>query len=76
MEADAVHENIAAVDLAGGLARQQPELAPDILWGARALVEVEGRWSRHVMAAWEADASSLRSEAIPRAHSSAPGGIT
>ena len=31
--ADAVHENIAAVDLAGGLARQQPELAGDILSG-------------------------------------------
>jgi hypothetical protein len=42
--ADAVHENIAAVDLAGGLARQEPALAPDILWGARALVELEGRW--------------------------------
>ena len=27
VEADAVHENIAAYDLAGGLARQEPELA-------------------------------------------------
>ncbi|MBV8430501.1 MAG: iron-containing redox enzyme family protein, partial [Solirubrobacterales bacterium] len=35
--ADAVHENIAAVDLAGGLAGQEPELIPDILWGARTL---------------------------------------
>ena len=33
--------SIAAVDLAGGLARQEPELTPDILWGARALVELE-----------------------------------
>ena len=31
--ADAVHENIAAVDLAGGLARQEPALAAQILWG-------------------------------------------
>ena len=38
VEADAVHENIAAVDLAGGLARQEPALGPDVLWGARALV--------------------------------------
>ena len=37
-----MHENIAAVDLAGGLARQEPELAADILWGARALLTVEG----------------------------------
>jgi hypothetical protein len=29
VEADAVHENIAAYDLAGGLARQEPELAGD-----------------------------------------------
>ena len=33
VEADAVHEAIAAVDLAGGLARQEPELAGDILLG-------------------------------------------
>ena len=57
--ADAVHENIAAVDLAGGLASQQPQLAGDILWGARALVALEGEWARHLLAAWEADESSL-----------------
>jgi hypothetical protein len=59
VEADAVHENLAAVDLAGGLARQQPELAKDVLWGARALVDVEARWARHLMDAWEAGSSSL-----------------
>ena len=60
VEADAVHENLAAVDLAGGLAAQQPELGRDVLWGARALVDVEGRWARHLMEAWEAGESSLR----------------
>ena len=59
VEADAVHEAIAAVDLAGGLARQQPGLTPDILWGARALVAVECRWAAHVLGAWEAGDSSL-----------------
>jgi hypothetical protein len=59
--ADAVHENVAAVDLAGGLARQQPELAADILWGARALVELESRWAAHLLGAWEAGTTSLRS---------------
>src|SRR6201999_1753425 len=39
--ADAVHENVAAVDLAGGLARQQPELAADVLWGAAGLAGPE-----------------------------------
>jgi hypothetical protein len=60
VEADAVHEAVAAVDLAGGLARQEPALARDILWGASALVAVEGRWAGHLMAAWECGASSLR----------------
>jgi heme oxygenase-like protein len=58
--ADAVHENIAAVDLAGGLARQEPTLAPDVLWGAAALVELEGRFARHLLDAWAAGRSSLR----------------
>ena len=47
-----MHESVAAVDLAGGLARQEPALAGDILWGARALVAVEGRWARRVLGAW------------------------
>jgi len=60
VEADAVHEAIAAVDLAGGLARQEPELAAAILWGARALMTLEGRWSRTLLSAWERGESSLR----------------
>ena len=59
VEADAVHENIAAVDLAGGLARQEPALAGDVLWGARALLDVEARWARHLLDAWEDARSSL-----------------
>ncbi len=62
--ADAVHENIAAVDLAGGLARQQPELGPDILWGARALTLVEAAWAGRVLDAWQAGSSSLRGMAV------------
>jgi hypothetical protein len=57
--ADAVHENIAAVDLAGGLARQSPELTGDILWGARALLFLEGRWAKHLLDSWAAENSSL-----------------
>jgi hypothetical protein len=67
VEADAVHEAVAAVDLAGGLARQEPALARDILWGASALVTLDGRWARHLMAAWERGASSLRSPLPARA---------
>jgi hypothetical protein len=60
VEADAVHENIASVDLAGGLVAQEPRLARDVLWGARALREVDGRSASEVLAAWEAGSSSLR----------------
>jgi heme oxygenase-like protein len=58
--ADAVHESVAAVDLAGGLAKQDPKLGADVLWGARALLEIDGRWARHMMSSWEDDASSLQ----------------
>ena len=60
VEADAVHEAIACVDLAAGLARQQPALAQDIVWGARALEVLEERWSAYLLDAWEAGESSLR----------------
>jgi Iron-containing redox enzyme len=63
--ADAVHENIAAVDLAGGLARQDPDAARDVLWGAAALAELEGRFSRHLLESWEKGESSLRLSAAP-----------
>lgn len=60
VEADAVHENIAAYDLAGGLARQEPELAADILFGARALLYLEDRLARHLLEAWGDGRTSLR----------------
>ncbi len=60
VEADAIHENIAAVDLAGGLISQEPALARDVLFGAAALVELDARWARHVLDRWSAGDSSLR----------------
>ena len=60
VEADAVHENIAAVDLAGGLVRQEPALGPTVLWGARALAAVDAHWARQLLNAWELGRSSLR----------------
>src|SRR3954453_19129009 len=52
VEADAVHENIAAWDLAGGLARAEPALAADILRGACALLALEERWASGLLEAW------------------------
>jgi hypothetical protein len=60
VEADAVHEQIAAWDLAGGLAAAEPALAADILFGARALLAVERRWANRLLGAWSRDERSLR----------------
>jgi hypothetical protein len=60
VEADAVHENIAAYDLAGGLARAEPELAADIVFGARALLFLEDRFARHLLGCWQGGETSLR----------------
>ncbi|MDQ2631385.1 MAG: iron-containing redox enzyme family protein [Actinomycetota bacterium] len=67
VEADAVHENIAAWDLAGGLAAEEPEVAADILFGARALLQIEARWAIHLMDSWEGGETSLRSPLVPAA---------
>ncbi|CAN5503790.1 iron-containing redox enzyme family protein [soil metagenome] len=60
VEADAVHENIAAVNLAGGLVDQEPALGADVLWGARALALLDARWTTHVLDRWAAEETSLR----------------
>ena len=59
VEADAVHENIAVYDLAGSLARDEPELTADVELGARCLAHLEGLWGEHLMSAWDAGRSSL-----------------
>jgi len=58
--ADAVHEQIAAHDLAGALAEDQPELLGDILFGAAACLEVDGWAGNHMLESWTAGRSSLR----------------
>jgi hypothetical protein len=64
VEADAVHESIAAWDLADGLAAAEPGLAPDILFGAWALLALEQRWAQHLLAAWSQGATSLRAPLV------------
>jgi hypothetical protein len=59
VEADAVHESVATWDLADGLARAEPDLAADILFGARALLGLEARWGEHLLGCWRRGESSL-----------------
>mgnify|MGYP004516271303 CR=1 FL=1 len=61
VEADAVHEQIAAFDLAGALAEDEPDLLPDILFGASACLFVDGLMSDHILESFENGVSSLRS---------------
>jgi hypothetical protein len=64
--ADAYHEVVAADGLVGGLAAAEPHLAADILFGARALMAVEARFTDHLLRSWAAGRSSLRSAAPNR----------
>ncbi|MDQ2676342.1 MAG: iron-containing redox enzyme family protein [Actinomycetota bacterium] len=59
VEADSVHENIAAFDLARGLARQEPDLAGEILFGVSALLATEARFADQILASFRAERTSL-----------------
>ncbi len=60
VEADAVHEQIAAVDLCGSLVAAEPELAADVLFGAASSLALDGLTARHLLGAWEAGRTGLR----------------
>jgi hypothetical protein len=57
--ADAEHQVVARRDLAGGLARREPDLVRDIAFGARATLEIEARFARSLLDAWSHGRSSL-----------------
>jgi len=60
VEADSIHDMIATYDLAGQLAMQEPQLAPQILFGARSLSTLDAAWSSYVLSSWGDGATSLR----------------
>jgi hypothetical protein len=59
VEADAVHENVAANDLAGSLAQESPEMAADVLFGAKAILALDHGFISHLTDSWERGESSL-----------------
>ncbi|MBM7494882.1 hypothetical protein JOD64_006104 [Micromonospora luteifusca] len=63
VEADAVHEQIAAHDMCGGLVDVEPALAPDVLFGAAAGLAIDRLFAGHLLDSWAAGRSSLRSPA-------------
>jgi hypothetical protein len=60
VEADAVHEQIAARDLAGRLVEQEPALRDDVVWGAALCLAVEGDVAAHALEQWQRGESALR----------------
>jgi hypothetical protein len=60
VEADAVHEQIASVDMCGSLVADDPELTPDVLFGAACSLAMDGVAAHHLLGAWEAGRSALR----------------
>lgn len=64
--ADAVHEQVARDRLVAGFVAAEPARAADVVFGARALMEVESRFTAHVLAAWQAGRSSLLPAAAGR----------
>jgi hypothetical protein len=63
VEADAVHEQIASVDMCGSLVAEHPELAPGVLFGAACSLAMDGVAAHHLLGAWEAGRSALRRQA-------------
>jgi hypothetical protein len=60
VQADAVHEQIAAHDLCGGYANQHPGRAGDILFGASCCLVLDDLLASHLMSCWAAGQPSLR----------------
>jgi hypothetical protein len=75
VEADAVHEQIAARDLCGGLLDDEPDLAADVLLGASVCLGLDARAAGHTLSALTRGDSALRAPlpaAAPPAVSGTP----
>ncbi|MGE5226220.1 MAG: iron-containing redox enzyme family protein [Planctomycetaceae bacterium] len=59
VEADSVHDMIAAYDLVGALVREEPGLTGDVVFGASALELLERRFATVLLDAWGQRCSSL-----------------
>ncbi|GID92021.1 hypothetical protein Adi01nite_14330 [Amorphoplanes digitatis] len=59
VEADAVHEQIAAYDMCGSFCVAEPDLAADVLFGARCALALGAMWATSVLSHWDRGESSL-----------------
>lgn len=66
VEADAVHEQVAAHDLCGRYAAEHPGAAADIAFGASCCLALDEEMARHLLSCWQAGRPSLRPLASPQ----------
>jgi hypothetical protein len=52
VEADAVHEQVALRDICGALVKDEPELEPDVWFGAWACLDLEDRTATRLLGDW------------------------
>lgn len=55
VEADAVHEHLAARDICGTLVLDEPQLAADVLFGAFTCLDQESRFATAMLSVWGVD---------------------
>jgi hypothetical protein len=60
VEADAVHEQIAAHDLCAAFCEAQPDQTRTLLFGAAAWLAIETRLNAYLMDLWESEMTTLR----------------
>ena len=60
VEADAVHEQIAAHDLCGGYVQQHPDAISGVLFGARCSLVIDNLFAEHLLTRWKASTRYLR----------------
>ena len=56
---DAEHEVIALRRMVAGLVADEPGLARDVVFGARAVMDVEARFANAILDAWAQDGTAL-----------------
>lgn len=72
VEADRVHQHLATDGMVSGLLEREPELAADVVFGARCLQEVESRFTCELLSCWERGVSSLHDPQRPPAPAGRP----
>lgn len=58
--ADAMHEQVAAHDLCGGLVAEEQGRAPDVFFGAGCGLALDRLFAEHLLGCWQRGVSSLR----------------